>query len=311
MSTPLFSIVIPVYNRPREIVRAIESCIAQTSEDFELIVVDDASSDTTPDVLRRYEDERVRTIRLRQNAGLSGARMAGVDAARGEWVLFLDSDDELMPDALTTISKHCGEVDHDIARLAFMYLHDDGQLSPDPWRPGTVMDYAGYLRWAESVRDSDFSNCIRRSSFAVVAMSTDRVYDTGYHLEFARRFKTLCCGEVVAWVHADAEDRMGSTSKSSLRTKLVREAEPRMRAMLDILKHHGVALRRYSPRRARIFSRAYITAAFLAGHRRAAMRGVATHLRRYPLACSVWCAALLGMLHPGALSWVIAHKRGR
>ena len=311
MSSPLFSIVIPVYNRPREIIRAIESCLTQTFKDFELIVVDDASSDTTPEVVKNYEGGRVRTIRLEQNGGLSAARMAGVDDARGEWVLFLDSDDELMPDALTTIERRCGEAGHDIARLAFMYLHDDGRLSPDPWRAGVVMDYAGYLRWAESVRDSDFGNCIRRCSFEVVAMSTDRVYDTGYHLEFARKFKTLCCADVVARLHSDAGDRLGSTGKSSLRTKLVREAEPRMRAMLDILKRHGDALRRHSPRRARVFSRAYITAAFLAGHKRTALRGVATHLRRYPLACSVWCAALLGMLHPGALSWVIAYRKGR
>jgi len=237
--------------------------------------------------------------------------MAGVEAAKGEWVLFLDSDDELMPGALALLWKHCGGAASDVARLALMYLHDDGELSPQPWTPGAVMDYEDYLRWAETVSRSDFSNCIRRTSFAAVRFPLQRSFETGYHLEFAKLFNTLCCGDIVARVHADAADRLTATTKSRLRARLVREAEPRMLTMRYILEHHGDALRRHSPKRAQMFSRAYITAAFMAGYRSAAMKGLLSHVRRYPRAFSVWGIGLLGMLHPRALSWAVAHTRGK
>ncbi len=94
---PLISVVIPTYNRAHVVGRAIKSVLAQTLPDFECIVVDDASTDETVPLVEGFRDPRIRLVRLAENGGVSRARNAGIQAARGEWVAFLDSDDEWLP----------------------------------------------------------------------------------------------------------------------------------------------------------------------------------------------------------------------
>ena len=96
---PAVSVVIPAYNREKTIARAVESALAQTFRDIEIIVVDDGSRDGTVKVLESFGD-RIRLIR-KQNGGVSSARNAGIHAARGRWIALLDSDDEWTHDKLS------------------------------------------------------------------------------------------------------------------------------------------------------------------------------------------------------------------
>src|SRR5450759_3540061 len=96
---PLFSVIIPVYNRAHLVELAIGSVLRQTCQDFELIVVDDGSSDDSAEVVRRLAPQAmVLTI---QNSGPAVARNHGIQAARGRFVAFLDSDDVWYDDALS------------------------------------------------------------------------------------------------------------------------------------------------------------------------------------------------------------------
>jgi glycosyltransferase involved in cell wall biosynthesis len=98
---PEFSIIIPSYNRSQTIGRTIQSVLDQTYSDFEIWVVDDGSTDNTSEILSHYPT--VRYI-LQSNQGVCAARNKGAKEAQGKWLVFLDSDDELMPTALEEFS---------------------------------------------------------------------------------------------------------------------------------------------------------------------------------------------------------------
>lgn len=95
---PSVSVIIPVYNRAQQVCDAVASVLAQTFTDYELIVVDDGSTDDTPEMLACYGD-RIRLIR-QANRGVSAARNTGIVAARGALIAFLDSDDLWLPHKL-------------------------------------------------------------------------------------------------------------------------------------------------------------------------------------------------------------------
>lgn len=100
----LFSIIIPTYNRATFLPMAIESVLAQTYTDWELIIVDDGSTDNTKDVVFQYQDKRIRYI-YQHNAERSVARNNGIANATGEYVCFLDSDDSYQKDYLKSLNE--------------------------------------------------------------------------------------------------------------------------------------------------------------------------------------------------------------
>lgn len=100
---PLVSIVIPIFNCGRYIRTAIESVLSQTLQDFEVIVIDDGSTDNSRDVVRSFSDRRIRLIEEYENAGPSRARNIGIDAAKGQWIAILDGDDWYDPQRLKTL----------------------------------------------------------------------------------------------------------------------------------------------------------------------------------------------------------------
>jgi glycosyltransferase involved in cell wall biosynthesis len=94
--SPFFSVIIPVYNRAHVLGRALQSVLAQTCPDFEIVVVDDGSSDDPAAVIAGFNDSRIVYIR-QKNRGGGAARNAGIDAACGRFIAPLDSDDEFLP----------------------------------------------------------------------------------------------------------------------------------------------------------------------------------------------------------------------
>lgn len=98
------SIIVPTYNRASIVSRAISSVLKQDFSDWELIVVDDGSTDNTQQVLHEFQDDiRVTIIKHAHNRGVSAAKNTGLDHIRGEWFTILDSDDEIVPNALSSM----------------------------------------------------------------------------------------------------------------------------------------------------------------------------------------------------------------
>lgn len=96
----LVSVILPTYERPETLARAVRSVLAQTHRELELIVVDDGSRQDVEPVLRACADNRIRFVRLAQNRGLASARNAGLDEAQGEYLAFQDDDDFWYPQKL-------------------------------------------------------------------------------------------------------------------------------------------------------------------------------------------------------------------
>jgi glycosyltransferase involved in cell wall biosynthesis len=96
-SAPTVSVVIPAYNRAATIRAAAESVLRQTYTDFELLIVDDCSTDGTYQAAAQLDDPRIRLLRNERNRGAGGTRNAGIAEARGTWIAFQDSDDEWLP----------------------------------------------------------------------------------------------------------------------------------------------------------------------------------------------------------------------
>ena len=112
---PRVSVIIPTYNRAALVQEAVASVLAQTCRDFELLVVDDGSTDGTLEALAPWDGE-VKVLSLPVRRGVSGARNAGIAAAQGEWLAFLDADDLWLPEKLAR-------------QMAFMEAHPQLLLS--------------------------------------------------------------------------------------------------------------------------------------------------------------------------------------
>ena len=93
-SSALVSIIVPAYNAEKYVADAIESVLRQTYPYFELIIVDDASTDRTAEVVQSFSDQRIKLIRHTSNKGPGAARNTAIETAKGKWIAFLDADDQ-------------------------------------------------------------------------------------------------------------------------------------------------------------------------------------------------------------------------
>jgi len=121
----MISIVMPTYNRAYIIDSSIKSVLAQTYSDFELIIVDDGSTDDTEKVIKSFNDKRIRYIKLEKNSGASHARNIGIENAKGEYITFHDSDDTMASTKLEEQYNYMKENDYDISFCEFEFNKKD------------------------------------------------------------------------------------------------------------------------------------------------------------------------------------------
>jgi glycosyltransferase involved in cell wall biosynthesis len=120
-SSMKISVIIPAWNAERYIAKAIESCLRQTFPPHEIVVVDDASTDSTAEVAESFPSP-VQVIRLAENMGVSVARNRGVQASTGDWLAFLDADDWFLPEKLDAQRRCALEHEHAVLIYTGFYL---------------------------------------------------------------------------------------------------------------------------------------------------------------------------------------------
>ena len=171
----MISVIIPLYNKEAIIAHTIRSVLSQSLADFEVIVVDDGSTDGSVRVAEGFHDERIRLIR-QENGGPGAARNTGVKNAKGEWVLFLDADDELAEGALEHLANKVhahpeasvidGSFSMRRGSTETQTLYEEDQLVKNNYQAyffGKTMPSTGHTLFkAELVKKYPYSTVIRR-----------------------------------------------------------------------------------------------------------------------------------------------------
>ena len=121
----LVSVIIPVYNAEKFLARTINFVLAQTYKNFELLLVDDGSKDKSAEICQQYveKDERVKYF-YKTNGGVSSARNFGIEKATGEYIAFMDNDDEIKPDYLEVHVNNIGNCDLIVSDYV---MYEDGK----------------------------------------------------------------------------------------------------------------------------------------------------------------------------------------
>ena len=124
----LVSIITPAYNSGRFVGESIRSVLAQTYSHWEMIIVDDASTDSTRNEIGKFDDPRIRYVRLNHNVGGAEARNTALRMARGRWIAFLDSDDVWHPDKLEHQINFMERNGYGFSYTAYSEMDEDGKL---------------------------------------------------------------------------------------------------------------------------------------------------------------------------------------
>jgi len=311
-SRPFFSLVITTYNRARIVRRCLDSCLAQSWPDFEVVVVDDGSSDDTVAALAEDPDPRVRVVAHERNRGINPARFTGASNAHGEWVVVIDSDDELLPGALERLREIIAALPEEVRVVRARQLHDDGHITP-AFVPNGPYGYEGRIRWAEAEGGQDAARCLHRSVFAAAPYIDGRrgAMETLFELNLAETATSVCVEDVLTRIHADAANSWLRAADSADLIPRLRAEAPDMLWMAETtLRRHGAALERYGPGQFVTVLRIASTQAFLLGKRRLGAGYGLRALRRGPLDPTAWVTLLLGLLGPAAVArGAVAYRR--
>jgi glycosyltransferase involved in cell wall biosynthesis len=317
MREPFFSVLVTAYNRPREIERCVGSCSRQTWTDFEVVVVDDASTDDTIVVLERIDEPRLRVVPRDHNGGISAARATAVQAARGEWFVMLDSDWELLPHSLARLREVIDRMPAGVRIIRSRLQWDDGHIEPDIMPDTSITGYRGRMAWVEQVTKarvrSDAGHCIHSSVFETTNYFADRrgAMEGLWELDLAQHESSLWVPDVLGIQYTDAVNSYSRDANlSTFVPGLIREA-PDMQWMYEtLLARHGDEIAVHAPTWRRRLYEGAAGQAFLAGHRGAGVRHSLNALRGDWGNGGVWGTLVPGLIGPRVLAYAKTARRG-
>ena len=189
--SPKITVFIPAYNREKYIGDAIDSILAQTFTNYEILLIDDGSTDGTVDIMRSYSDPRLRIIRNEENLGIPKTRNKGITNARGEYIAMLDSDDRAYP---TRLEKQVAFMDRhpDFAQVGSWCRMMNAQgrpLKKTKWQPILPEDIDAQLLFRCSL--SNRSIMARTDLLREFGYRNDfpRCQDYDLHVKLAKKYK--------------------------------------------------------------------------------------------------------------------------
>lgn len=303
--TPIFSIVIPTYNRASTIARAIKSCLNQTIREIEIIVVDSGSTDETRAVVNSLCDPRIHFVKEDFPRGVCPARNLGADHSRADWIVFLDSDDELLPDALELFNDLITVYGNQVALIRAACRWDSGKITPNPSFDRKLLDYRGYLDFLEATiaGTSESVPCVKRSTFLKVRFPESRAFEQNYHLNFAKNYSQLFTAKIARLYHSDAPDQNTFVPNVSRAIKIAPEVTQELKRLL---LEHGPTLHSNAPLAYAAFNQYSAFYNFLLGRRSEALSHSVFALKLRPFSKTIWATLLLGIISGKLLAEVHA-----
>lgn len=246
--TPKISVIVPVYKVEQYLPRCIDSILAQTFTDFELLLIDDGSPDNSGKICDEYakKDERIRVFH-KENGGVSSARNLGLDKARGEWIAFVDSDDILFPDSLSIYNKEatsnvcdlyiygftiCFSQDKSLQKESGVeYISDSIEViksllrykrQPTLWNKLYKASLIGKLRFDSSLKVGEdmIFNIKYISQCNCIKTCNDIVYCYRINQSSTMQQKGLACqyDKMIAAMHSIFDEKSGGVYKEELAT---------------------------------------------------------------------------------------------
>jgi len=312
MTRPYFTVVTALFNRADIIKRAIDSCLSQSLGDFELVIVDDCSTDASVAEVKRYTDKRILLLRHDCNRGPGPARNTAVEHSSGQWIVMLDSDFSLLPGAFANLYERTERAKPDIGNVASSCVWDrkwpGGNVTPLPDVPPDAIDYIGYLRWTDRLIVSEYINCIRREVFDQIRYPDSRAWETRFHLDLAQTWTLHVTRDVVVKVYTDAANRLTTSKGAWAFQRTLAEAHDKLVDLKLTWLRHGAAMKEYAPNRYLAMYRDAGRLSFICGNRRDGLRYMATYLRQAPFDARAWSIPFIGLLGPRSIAWAATRR---
>ena len=189
----MFSVIVPVYNVEQYLDKCLASILGQTYKDFECIVVDDGSPDNSSAIIDKYvkQDQRFKVIH-QQNMGLSAARNAGLDIAKGDYIAFIDSDDYIADDYLEKFALKIASTDADIVICGFINVFKDYQKTVCFEAPSTEVIKQNIL--ADIWPSFPWNKCYKKYLFENIRFPVGKIFEDLLTIpELCLRAKTIVC----------------------------------------------------------------------------------------------------------------------
>ena len=201
MEKPLITIVVPVYNIENYLAKCVDSIMQQSYDDIDIILVNDGSTDSSGVLCDRFSDKdhRIRVIH-KENGGLSDARNRGIDEAKGDYITFVDGDDFLDKEYVTSLYSCLKDNRADISVCEFCYMTETGKVLNHPMNDNAIIKYNQREALSVLLMQKPFSNSacgklFKRCDFDDVRFPIGRIYE-----DTATIYKLFMKANIVAFV---------------------------------------------------------------------------------------------------------------
>lgn len=248
---PVYSVIIPTYNSAEFLRQAVSSVLNQTFCDFEIVIVDNHSSDHTDQVVSSFRDERIRYLKIHNQGVIAASRNLGIQEACGEWIAFLDADDTWYPEKLERCLKEC-DTKTDVIRHRLLITRDGQGWKETKAKPVRNLDFEELLYEGNCLATS--AVVVRRESLiAVGGFSEKRNFITVEDYELWLRLAKANCRFRLM------EDLLGEYfwSEDSASKNIKRHLE----AELAVLQEYFNSAESFSHRERKRIAMAYYSAA--------------------------------------------------